>query len=241
MIPRMKRVLLLFDIDGTLLLTKGAGVRSMQLAAKDLFGPDWQWGNVPTAGHLDPHIFARAAAVNALADAHQHHERFRDRYIELLAHELHTTPGTAYALPGVIEIVDTLYERATHKGDIVLGMLTGNYTAAVPVKLTAVGLDPRKFSLTALGDEGPTRESLVELAMKKYHIAFGQPIPPTHVIVIGDTQRDIDCAKAHGCVAFTVATGPVGVDDLLAGGADYAVRDLADPAPLLGLVEKLLA
>jgi phosphoglycolate phosphatase-like HAD superfamily hydrolase len=108
------------------------------------------------------------------------------------------------------------------------------------LKLGAVGLNPDWFEIHALGDEAPSRPDLAALALRRYERRFGAAIDPGAVVVIGDTPRDVHCAKAHGCVAFGVATGRYTVDDLRREGADVVVEDLADASPLWELVERLL-
>lgn len=236
----MRRALLLFDIDGTLLKTNGAGLRAMYRAAERLFG-DWTWEGIQTAGHLDPLIFAEAAAANALQNHHEHHDRFRDEYVRELAAELAAARDQCVAMPGMHDALVYLRRRAVERGDVVNGLLTGNYTMAVPLKLMAVDIDPAWFTITAFGDEAASRPDLVALAMRKYEAHYGQPIDPRQVVVIGDTPRDVQCAHAHGCLAFTVTTGGASVDDLRAAGADFVVDDLSDPTPLIDLIDRTVS
>ena len=236
-IAHMNHKLLLFDIDATLLRTGGSGMIAMKLVAERLFGPDWEWGSINTSGSLDPVIFAEAAAINRLEDHHDHHERFRDHYIDELEKQLAANMHIFEVLPGVPELLATLRHRAMAQRDIVLGLLTGNYTNAVPVKFKFAKLDPSWFTITAFGDEAPSRPDLVVLAMQKYLKAHGRPIDPKRVIVIGDTPRDIHCARTHGCVAFAVATGQYDAKTLREAGADFVVESFADPSPLMKLID----
>ncbi len=230
-------ILLLFDIDGTLLLTHGAGMRAMRRAARILFGDHWSWDRVNYAGHLDTLIFRDAATLNGLHDHDAHHDRFRSRYIEELRSELRAQGTIVHAMPGILDLLGRLRQRERERGDIVLGLLTGNYTAAVPLKLSAVGIDPDWFSLTAFAEEAPDRPGLVAVALRKYAQRFGASADPRRVVVIGDTPRDIHCAKAHRCVAFTVATGDSSLEALRLAGADHALPDLSDPTALLRLLD----
>lgn len=233
----MQRTLLLFDVDGTMLKTGGAGLRAMAKVGCELFGDAFCWDGIEAGGSLDPIIFAEAAANNSLADAHLHHERFRDSYLLKLGEELERNAEHVRAMPGIVECLTELRERERQRNDIVLGLLTGNYTAAIPIKFRAIGVDPTWFTITAFGDEAASRPDLVELAMRRYTQRFGEPANPRRVIVIGDTPRDVACAKAHGCIAFAIATGSHGVEELQACGADYAIADLADPGPLYRLLD----
>ncbi len=229
------RPLILFDVDGTLLLTGGAGMRAMKAVAAELFGAAFRWDGIVVSGHLDPLIFAEAAALNGLDRAAAHHESFRRRYLEVLVQELARYPDRVQIMPGIRESLSLLRDgKAT-----TLGLLTGNYAEAIPLKLSAIGLDPEWFEITAFGEEAATRRDLVALALAKYARVVGVPIDPRRVVIVGDTPRDVDCAHAHGCLAFAVATGGYDARALADAGADLVVANLADPTPLLEVVERL--
>ena len=229
--------LVLFDVDGTLLLTGGAGMRAMKAAAEHLFGPGFRWDGIVVAGHLDPLIFAEAAVLNEIENHADQHERFRARYLAALEDELETGRANVRAMPGVHRAL----ERLRIEGRATLGLLTGNYPEAIPLKFRSVAIDPAWFEITAFADDAPSRRDLVEVALAKYARRVGGPIDAHRVVIVGDTPRDVDCAHAHGCYAFAVATGGYDAEDLAAAGADCVVSDLADPTPLLELVERLAA
>ena len=231
------RPLVLFDVDGTLMLSGGAGMRAMKSAAAGLFGIDFRWDGIVVSGHLDPLIFAEAAALNGLDDDPRHHESFRSRYLEELRAELERGRAQVRAMPGIHDGISRLRAGDT----ATLGLLTGNYSEAIPVKFAAIDLEPSWFEITAFGEEAPTRRDLAALAIAKYARHLGAPVEPKRVVVVGDTPRDIDCAHAHGCFAFAVATGAYRERELAAAGADLVVRDLADPSPLLDAVARLVA
>jgi len=235
----MNTTLVLFDVDGTLLLTGKAGMRAMHWVGSQLFGDRFTWDGVEEAGHLDPLILAEALENNGYDRNHTgHHEAFENSYLSQLQKELNANPEAVDALPGVHETLALLRQRREARGDVVLGLLTGNYTRAVPIKLGAVGIDPGWFEITAFGDEACTRADLVELAMNKYQTRYGQTIHPRRVIIIGDTPRDIACAKAHGCVAFAVATGRYSTEHLHETGADIVVKDMGDPKVLMAAIDQ---
>lgn len=236
-VHHMTHTLMLFDIDGTLVDTGGAGRRAMQAAAARQFGEDFSFKHVNFAGKLDGAIFTEAAARHGLDQIDTHERIFRREYVRELGDELVRTRQRVHALPGVAALLDTLRKRSDNGGDVMLGLLTGNYADAAPVKLHAVGIDPAWFPVTAFGDEGPTRPDLTALAMRRYAQRTGRDADPRRVMVIGDTPRDVQCAKAHGCVAFCVATGEHTVEQLLEAGADHAIPDFTDPSPLLSLIE----
>jgi phosphoglycolate phosphatase-like HAD superfamily hydrolase len=205
----------------------------MRRAAAELFGEGFSWDGIEVSGHLDPLIFYEAAALNGVERSH--HEPFRRRYLAFLAEELETGRAAIRAMPGVHATLEDLRGR----GDVTLGLLTGNYPEAIPLKLAAIGLDPGWFPITAFGDEADSRPALARLAIEKYARRLGRPVDPSRVVVIGDTPRDVDCAHRSGAVAFAVASGKFTVDELAAAGADFVVADLGDPGPLRELLGRL--
>ena len=232
----MHPYLLLFDIDATLLRTGGAGMHAMANTAQAIFGKPFTWEGIHAGGALDPVIFAEAAALNGIENNHDNHARFRDHYISELDRQIADNLHQFEILPGVHELLQVLRERERTQRDIVLGLLTGNYTHAVPVKLKYARLEPSWFSITAFGDEASSRPDLVALAMQKFEAKHHIKPDPTRVIIIGDTPRDVACAKAHGCICIAVATGTYPADHLRDCGADHVLPDLSDASTLFQLL-----
>jgi len=228
--------LVLFDIDGTLLKSDKAGVHAMAKVCRQMFGPAFHF-DVDTSGMLDPVIFAMAAQANGIEDHAQHHDTFAEAYLAELARELKARADKVRSLPGMAEAVDSLVERSASRGDVIVGLLTGNYAAAAPLKLKAAGYDPDVFTLGAFADDGPTRPDLAAAALTKLERTIEQQPDPTRVIVIGDTPHDVNCAKVHGCIALGVGTGSYSADALRDAGADIAVDDLSDPVRLYDLLD----
>lgn len=234
----MKRTLLLWDIDGTLLLTDGAGMRGMARAGRKLYGDAFHWQGVTASGRLDPLILEDALARNGLTPSDDAHRLFHDAYLVELALELELVRERARAMPGIQNVIASLRERSAARKDVVQGLVTGNYARAAPLKLRACGFDPTWFEIGAFGDEGRSRPDLVALALRRCREQLSWSPDPARVVVIGDTPLDVECAHAHGCIAFAVATGHHGVDELRAAGADMVVKDLSDPAPLLEWIDR---
>jgi len=136
-------------------------------------------------------------------------------------------------LPGVGELLAAL--RATE--GVLLGCVTGNFAEAARMKLQAAGIDPDSFGANGFGGQAATRSALVRLAMDRGASLAGQPIRAHDVIVVGDTPRDVDAAKANGCACLAVATGNFTAEVLSAAGPDAVVSDLTDPAPLWALLD----
>ena len=221
-------MLILFDIDGTLLLTQGAGVQAMLDSGRELWGERFTIDGVEFSGRLDTLIWSDLTRINGLVNDDANHDRFRAAYGRHLAQRLQDNP-TARLLPGVRDLVHEIIDvdHAT------LGLLTGNYPETGRLKIQSAGLDPDLFKVAAWGCDGKVRRDLTPLAMKRHHQLTGRQVRGEEVVVIGDTPHDVDCAKAHGCRSIGVATGMFSVADLDAAGADLAVETLADTAGVL--------
>ncbi|MEM9420732.1 MAG: HAD family hydrolase [Planctomycetota bacterium] len=233
----MHRTMLLFDIDGTLMDAAGAGREAFHRAAQSLFGDALDFQGIATAGRLDNEIFAEAAERAGWTEYEDEHARLREHYPGVLTEELELRRDRVRALPGVHALLDELEsmsERQEHGP--VLGCLTGNLRMGAHVKLNTVGIDPARFSVTAFGDEALTRPDLTSLAMRRYESLHGHAPAPERVVVIGDTPHDVDCARAHGCVALAVATGRFDRQQLTEAGADIVIDDLSDASVVLDLV-----
>src|SRR3954468_14701102 len=120
----MKRALLLWDIDGTLLLTDGAGMRGMARASRRLYGEAFRWDGIQASGRLDPLIFEDALAKNGLAASDEEHRRFHDQYLVELDAELARVGDRARSMPGVLEALTILRARSTAQRDTVQGIVT---------------------------------------------------------------------------------------------------------------------
>jgi phosphoglycolate phosphatase len=220
-------MLVLFDIDGTLLLTEGAGIAAMRDAGRELFGEHFSVDGVEFSGRIDPLIW-RDLAVRHELDAAAHHDAFRAAYGRHLQHRLENG-SRALALPGVPAIVAELsrIERIT------LGLLTGNYEETGRIKLSAAGLSADDFAVRAWGTDGATRRDLPCAALAQYQCITRQSLPGESVIIIGDTPHDVDCARHNGCRAIAVCTGAYDAEQLSCCGADLVVSDLSDTAAVL--------
>lgn len=218
--------LLLFDLDGTLMRTGGAGLVAMRRAAAALFGDALSFDGVELAGGLDPHIFFEAARRGGFAATEDHHAEFRARYLAELERALLEARERIEVLPGVRALLDEVCAR----DGVVVGLLTGNYGEGARLKLKAGDLRWEGFRLTAFGDEADDRPGLVALALERMAALTGARHAPERALVIGDTPKDVACARAHGVPCLAVATGRFDVASLAAAGADHVAEDLSDPA-----------
>jgi phosphoglycolate phosphatase-like HAD superfamily hydrolase len=216
--------LLLFDIDGTLLLSGGAGVRAMTRTFQVVFGIPDAFANADVAGRTDTFLLSSALQRCGLPDTPDSHERFREAYVAILREEMQQPPqGRCGLMPGVEPLLDVLHKRdALH-----LALLTGNFERAAYAKLGHFGIDSF-FEWGVFGEESADRNELARAARRR---AVQRAIPASaveRVVVIGDTPHDVACARAIGARVIAVATGNYSEDQLRAAGADVTLPDLAD-------------
>lgn len=220
--------LLLFDIDGTLLSTGGAGGRAMARAFQDVFGFSNGLGSISMAGRTDAWIVAQMAAEHGLHYDADRFARFRDSYVGYLLSEIDTPAPQKGILPGVRQLLDTLVSC----DDAYLALLTGNFQRGAEIKLRHFGLWTY-FRAGAYGDDTHDRNGLLWTAMATVEAAGGPKVRPSDVVIIGDTPLDVAVAVAGGARAVGVATGSYDVETLLESGADAALPDLTDVEAVL--------
>jgi phosphoglycolate phosphatase len=225
--------LVLFDIDGTLVLTDGAGRRAIHHALTEIFGStgpaDYRFDGktdpqivrdlMRFVGHADPHIDDRMPEVFAL-------------YVERLREELRAPGYRPRVLPGVFELLDAL---ETYQG-VVLGLLTGNLADGARAKLESVGIDPGRFRVGAYGSDHEQRPSLPDVARQRLRDALGIEIAGSDCIIIGDTPADVTCGRAVGARAIGVATGRYSTDELRRHGPIAVFADLSDTAAVVSAI-----
>jgi len=221
------KTLVLFDIDGTLVLTGRAGIRALDRALTDVCGVASPLEGVAFAGRTDRAIVGealeriRAEAGQAAIDA------VRERYCVHLAEEvLRDSPHPKCVLPGVGAALDAL-ALLEASGEVAVGLLTGNFARGAEIKLGHFDLW-RRFRFGAFGDGHTDRRDLVPVAIAAAARAGAGTFSSRDVVIIGDTPADVDCAHAHGARAVAVATGPFSLDVLATTGADVVVPDLSD-------------
>ena len=216
--------LFLFDIDGTLVVTGGAGQRAMNRAFRDVFGIPDAFTGVELAGRTDTSILADAFARQDMPVTAEATSAFRSRYLVCLQEEVPKPGPNKRVLPGIADLLTAL-EPEPHN---FLALLTGNYCDAAEVKLGHFDLW-RYFRCGAFGEDHGDRNALVPVALGR---ARSMGLPPhveeARVVVIGDTPRDVACAHAHGARCVAVATGEYSADALRAAGADVVFADLSD-------------
>ena len=217
--------LVLFDIDGTLLWTDGAGRRAIHRALIEIFGETGP-ADHRFDGKTDPQIVRELMRVVGHEDEHidaRMQELFA-RYVICLREELRDPEHRALPLPGVTDLLAVLHMR----NDVTLGLLTGNLVEGARAKLEAVGIDPEIFAIGAFGSDNEFRPELPAIAQRRASEILGIEVPGRHVVVIGDTPADVECGRDIGARAIGVATGRYSTEELAAYGAAAVFSDLTD-------------
>lgn len=225
------KFLLLWDIDGTLIASGGAGMRALQAALRSTFQIDGTLDDIDFAGRTDTWIMRAIFKKFAVPASPENFARYFDAYIAALPAELHNPH--ARVLPGVREIL----RAAADHGAIAQGLLTGNMRRSAQVKLERHGLW-QHFDFGAYGDDSEFRNELGPHAVRRALERHGIHFPATNVWVIGDTPHDIACGKIIGARTLGVGTGGATVDQLRAHAPDAVVENLSDTKGILQLFER---
>jgi phosphoglycolate phosphatase-like HAD superfamily hydrolase len=216
---------ILFDVDGCLLSTGGAGARSWRQAFERLYGIPADIWRFSEAGMTDPEVgrltFAR---VIGREPTDRELARVLGAYLDRLAVEVEQSPGYR-VMPGVQALLPRLVDAG-----VLLGIVSGALEAGAHIKLARGGLN-RFFSFGGYGSDSQDRGELTRLAIERAGRIHGHALDPAGVLVVGDTPRDVEAAHAAGAVAVGVATGKYTVDELRAAGADYVLPTLESPLP----------
>ena len=219
--------ILLFDIDGTLVSTGGAGAVAWRQAFQELHGIPADIGQFTDAGMTDPDVGARTfEAVLGREPTPHELAQLIQRRLEHLPEAVAASEGYR-VLPGVPERLKQL-SRAGH----LLGLITGNGDGAAFIKLTRGDLS-RWFSFGAYASAGLDRAGIVGQAVQRGEALLGRDVPNTEIYVIGDTPLDVKAAHAVGCTAIGVATGHFDAADLREAGADHVVDTMEEPFSFL--------
>jgi len=220
--------LILFDVDGTLVDTAGAGKRAMERVFRERLGlaaltPDS--AGVRFAGRTDTQILGDLAAANGIVP-----ERFaaelpglRDSYIDALRREMARPDPRRRTMPGIPPLLRALDRRT----DAHLGLLTGNLEAGARIKLEPFGLN-RFFPGGGFGSDHPDRREVAKRAWIELREITGIAFEPWQVFVVGDTEHDVDCARFNGFHAIAVESAWVSREALEASRPDALFHDLTD-------------
>jgi len=216
--------LVLFDIDGTLLSAAGSGRRAINAAFHELFGwiaPADYWFDGKTDRQIVRELMRSEGHDDAAIDGRM--DALLARYLQCLQLELRDPGYRPRLYPGVADLLDALEAR----GDVVVGLLTGNVEPGAHAKLTAVGLDPARFVIGAFGSDHESRPELPHVAQRRARELLGLDVSGSAIVVIGDTPADIACGRGIGARAIGVATGRYSTAELEAHSPSAVFEDLA--------------
>lgn len=226
--------LVLFDIDGTLLHSHGAGRRSMEAALLDAFGTSGS-SAYRYDGKTDRQIVRDLMREEGFPDAiiDERMPQLLETYVRSLEREIASPDTRVEALAGVIELLDALVDRA----HCVVGLLTGNLEPGAQHKLTAAGIGFERFAVGAYGSDHEVRSELPAIAQRRTRERLGLHIDGSAVVIVGDTPSDILCGRPIGARAIAVATGHYSVESLSEHGPDAVFSDLADTDAVLRAID----
>ena len=232
MAPKDHLRLVLFDIDGTLLYTGGAGRRAMRRALLAVFGATGPIKGFPFAGKTDPQIIAELMTLAGYAP-HLIRRKMPDfwgHYVECLEDEMNRSDNLV-VYPGVVELV-----RALRDSDgTLLGLQTGNIQRGARLKLEPTGLNPF-FPVGAFGDDSDNRNELPRIAVQRVRKQYGRTFHGKEVVIVGDTPADIACARHFGARAVAVATGFHERQGLVDSRPDALFDDFQDTQKVLQVI-----
>ena len=220
----------LFDIDGTLIDTSGAGRRAFEVAMAGRFGVKALAGAVSFSGRTDRAIAGDLFRSHGIDDSTENWNRFLETYLAELGATLST--GNGQVLPGVADLLEALDQRT----DCELGLLTGNVQDGAQRKLAHYGLQ-RYFAFGGFGNTFVDRNDVARMAASAAGDFLSVPTENIRFHVVGDTPEDVRCARSISATAVAVSTGKFSTEQLAATGPDVLVEDLRDNASLIALLD----
>jgi phosphoglycolate phosphatase-like HAD superfamily hydrolase len=218
---------ILFDIDGTLIDTGGAGAASWRLAFDELYGIPADIGKFTDTGMTDPAV-GRQTFEGAL-----NREPERNEFTKLMERRLHYLRQTVEESDGyrVLAGVDQLLPKLIEEGYL-LGLVTGNLEAAAHIKLHRAKLN-RFFSFGGYGSDSEERGEVTKIALRRATLVYGEEVEPDQAFSVGDTPLDVTGAHAAGIECVGVGSHHYDADQLREAGADYAITSLEEGLPPL--------
>jgi len=228
-------ILVLFDIDGTLLWTDGAGRRAIHRALIAEAGTAGPIDSYRFDGKTDPQIVTEllTLAGHPEADDEARVAAVCRRYVECLQQELDgAPPGATRLLPGIADLLIAL-EAYEAEQQALVGLLTGNMVSGADLKLRSSGVDPSRFSVGAYGSDSGRRTDLPAIAVERAMERTGRMFAGPDVVIVGDTPADVQCGRSLGARSVGVATGFYDAAALRAAGATHVFESLADTSAVL--------
>jgi phosphoglycolate phosphatase len=225
----MRTYLVLWDIDHTLIETRGVGGEIYADAFRAVTGH--QLGKMPElSGRTEPVIFREALTANGVTDTGDLYERFAVEQALGYAERSDELRRRGRALPGAADALRALADR----DDVIQSVLTGNTKPTAEIKLRTFGLDSYiDFDSGAYGTDDDTRANLVKIARQRAEASHGSRFDAKSTVLIGDTPNDVMAARNGGARIIAVATGSTSSDELADAGADTVLEDLSQTGQLL--------
>jgi phosphoglycolate phosphatase-like HAD superfamily hydrolase len=224
--------LILWDIDGTLIVSHGAGVRAMEKAFAQRFGIRGDLSRIDWAGRTDTWLSGEVLRANGIPATPENCHDYLEAYLEVLPGELRDGPQ-GQVLPGVLALLEHLHGR----GDVVQGLLTGNLRRGAELKLTHYQVW-HYFEFGAFADDSPRRNDLGPHALRRARDRHAVEFTADRTFIIGDTPHDIECGRVIGARTIAVATGRHTVAELAAHAPTAVFKDFADPDAFLRVLDK---
>ncbi|GAA3017712.1 HAD family hydrolase [Streptomyces fulvorobeus] len=224
--------LVLWDIDHTLIATRGVGREIFKDAFEQVTGTPMR-DQATEDGMTEPVLFRRTAQLHGITSDRTMFEEFARRSTELHRRRAHDLRGRGHALPGTSAALDAVAAM----GGVVQSVVTGNIRAVAEIKLQVFGLDTHiLFPYGGYGEDHDDRAELVRTAIARTRAATGADVALADVLLIGDTPADVAAGRAAGVSVLAVATGRTSAAELADAGATATVRDLQDASPLHDLL-----
>lgn len=212
---------ILFDIDGTLIDSGGSGMIALNRALEDVAGIKEGFQGINCAGKTDLQIIRETLTKHGLDFERSLVAEFRMVYLGHLQQAV--ARGLGHVKPGV----NTLLQKLGADSQFFLGLLTGNTAEGARIKLEPFDLNAH-FPTGAFGSDEEDRNRLLPLAVRRLRQSTGVSVDFSQCVVVGDTPRDVECAKAYGACSIAVATGPYGLPALLETEANLVLEDLSN-------------
>ncbi len=222
-------IVCLFDIDGTLLNSGGAGQAAMEAAFVEQFGPMQPVEGVAYAGRTDRAIIADIFRYFDIEDDDHTRDEFVGRYFSHLPDKLSQKEG------GVLPGVTVLLEELASRENVELGLLTGNFRRGAEIKLGHFDLF-HHFEFGGFGDIHHDRGDVARDALQETRAFLNRDIHPSQIWVIGDTPADVSCARVIDANVIAVSTGHFSEETLAATKPDHLLPDFSDPQAILELL-----
>jgi len=222
--------LILWDIDGTLIVSGRAGIFALAKAFQKMYGHEPDFSRLDVSGRTDKWIARLVLEQQGVPASPENIHAYLEAYLDCLQHELHSRPGRV--LPGIVDLLEKFRTDPT----IAQGLLTGNLERGARIKLEHYKVW-HYFAFGAFGDDSPIRNELGPHAIKRASANHAVEFAPENIFVIGDTPHDIECGKAIGAKTIGVATGNFSVATLQQHQPTAVFADFSDPAEFLRVID----